>query len=749
MSLEVLTCLRSATATGCAVLLAVILLGCGGSKPDAKTKPSTTRGASPERAAAQLEPAWSLEHQARQIDIGVSAGHMDAVRRGQATPLFLERSVPPTAQTNQLAQAVRKTSYAPTAAASTSPATAIGPTLSSPKWTLEQFEMHLEQFQPPTGASPANPVYNFEAHRRADGRRQILRGKTDDRHDSLLELTVLERPDSAGAFEAALTLSATPPRPGLAARVAPLILHDTDGDGRSEILCLSLNQSLQLQSDGSFTNRPLFSDLGDLRAPAVLGDFDGDGFVDIITATADGRLERYPGTARGFDAPRQPAFAHAELKEPQCLSSGDIDGDGDLDLFLGQYRAPYADWHLPQPYYDANDGRPSFVLENDGAGRFTDVSERAGLDPRRRRCYSASFVDLDGDHDLDLVTVNDFAGIDRFENQGDGRFTHSRGPYLFGMGHCIGDFDGDGNPAELYAIGMSSTTARRLDAMADLSGSMGPEAFPEHNRRRQAMGYGNRLLVSTDDGFEAAPLADSVARTGWSWGVTSFDMDNDGDREFYVANGHKSGRSCVDYCTHFWTRDIYLGAFQGNPELAPVINEPRGAYAALRRGDISWNGYEHNVLWSKLGGDDQPAGYENIAYLLGVANERDARAVASDDVDGDGRMDLIVTDLEWHGAVSHETVRVYLNELADTGNWIGLRLPPDCPPGTRVEVRAGDRRQAAVYVTGDSFHSQHAPAFHFGLGSARQIDAASMIALDGKRRELGPLDANRWHAVAE
>ena len=39
-----------------------------------------------------------------------------------------------------------------------------------------------------------------------------------------------------------------------------------------------------------------------------------------------------------------------------ALTAGDIDGDGDLDAWLGQYKAPYTEGNRPTPYYDANDG---------------------------------------------------------------------------------------------------------------------------------------------------------------------------------------------------------------------------------------------------------------------------------------------------------------------------------------------------------------------------------------------------------
>src|SRR5205814_10005788 len=96
------------------------------------------------------------------------------------------------------------------------------------------------------------------------------------------------------------------------------------------------------------------------------------------------------------------------LRDATVMTCGDIDGDGDLDVFIGQYKEPYEGGATPKPFYDANDGNPAFLLLNDGHGRFTDATAQSGLAKKRfRRTYSASFVDLNRDGHLDLVVVRD------------------------------------------------------------------------------------------------------------------------------------------------------------------------------------------------------------------------------------------------------------------------------------------------------------------------------------------------------
>ena len=61
------------------------------------------------------------------------------------------------------------------------------------------------------------------------------------------------------------------------------------------------------------------------------------------------------------------------------MTAGDVDFDGDIDLFIGQWKQPYMDGSMPTPYYNANDGYPDALLINDGDGNFTDNTENSGL----------------------------------------------------------------------------------------------------------------------------------------------------------------------------------------------------------------------------------------------------------------------------------------------------------------------------------------------------------------------------------
>jgi hypothetical protein len=486
----------------------------------------------------------------------------------------------------------------------------------------------------------------------------------------------------------------------------------------------------------------------------VLADFTGDGRPDFFGAGA-GPPILFVADAKGrFSTAARPIAAKAiGLEDPMTVTAGDIDSDGDLDVWIGQYKQPYMKGQMPTPYYDANDGYPAYLLRNDGDGKFTDITETAGLAKKRfRRTYSGSLVDLDGDQDLDLVVCSDFSGMDVYLNDGRGKFTDVTDTFVdhrhsFGMSLTFGDYNRDGR-IDMFMAGMGSTTARRLDQL-----KLGRDKFPRHQKMRKAMGYGNRMLLAEQKktagggrsitGFRQAPFNDQVARTGWSWGSTSFDFDNDGDHDVYVANGHMSRGSCKDYCTHFWRQDIYSGSSKPDPAIAALR-----FILPLSNDKMSWNGYEHNcLLMNESGG-----GFLNVAFLMGAAFEFDSRGVVSDDLDGDGRTDLVVFEASIGTRHAFE-IHLLENRLETDHHWIGVRLGEEkngnSAMGATVVLRSAEGEQVAKILSGDSFVSQHALTAHFGIGSLTKVDSIEVIWTDGTRRKLVNPKIDHYHHISK
>lgn len=626
--------------------------------------------------------------------------------------------------------------------------------LAAAGYRLVQSEWHHAKFEPQTEAAPARSLVSIVLHIEAAGERRIIvEGElgvewSDDRDGAghfvplRVDATGLEMWTRSGppAFERIFSVR-SPRRPDDYAGIHPLLLYDLDRDGRIDIVMVRAARVLW-NREGGFEMGRLIDRPDLLTEAAIIADFDGDGHPDLLATRARGDLVLYTGDARGhFDGEPRATVFEQPLLGPSVLTAGDIDADGDLDVWLGQYKPAYAGGQMPSPFYDANDGYPAYLLLNDGAGNFTPATEDAGLAPKRfRRSYTGSFVDLDSDGDLDLLVVSDYAGVDLYHNDGTGHFTDAndtlRGErHLFGMSAAFADYDLDGR-LDYFVAGMGSTTARRLEALG-----LARADRPDVTEMRMRMAFGNRLYLARDDGWLESAFALGVARTGWTWGTTAFDFDNDGDPDLFAANGHQSGVSTEDYCSNFWSHDLYDGVSEPDPVLAKLfLEESQG----LRSGEQSWDGYQKNHLLMNLGGE----GFVDVAFLLGVADQFDSRSAVSVDLDRDGRVDLLVTE---HLGAEGEKLHIYRN-LLDTGNaWIGVDLRGssngNSPIGASVRVRTNERTHVGRVVTGESLMAQHAPTLHFGLGASERVESIEIRWLNGATRVLHAPEPNRYHLV--
>jgi len=523
-----------------------------------------------------------------------------------------------------------------------------------------------------------------------------------------------------------------------------VIVYDLNEDGLSEIILPEGNVVYWNKGDFNF-ERDTFCDFPTQRiGVSLIADLTGDGRPDFLTI-ADEYPVLYEMDAEGrYSSVGKSILATVEpFKNSWAITTGDINNDGLLDLWVGQYKPPYFYGQMPTPFYDANDGYPSYLLVNQGGGRFKDETESSGLAAKRhRRTYSSSFLDLNGDKMLDLLVVSDFSGADVYYNRGNGTFTDVTSTAIdersaFGMSHSFGDYNRDGQ-LDFYMGGMGSTTARRLDSMG-----LGREDRLEINNMRMPMGYGNRMYLASAEGTYRQPeFIEQVNRSGWSWGMSTFDFDSDGAQDIYIANGNYSMETCEDYCSVFWTQDIYSGNSENNPALENLFSNTRLNFGTEAKG--GWNPYEKNVLFMNLDGD----GFINVSFLMGAAFAYDSRTVVTDDLDNDGRPDLIVTSVDWMKQT--RDLHVYQNLWPTKNNWLGVRLPEGkgfSPFGAKVAVVSDSGKQIQSLVTGDSHLAQHSLQKHFGLGEDNTVKYFEVLWPDGRTTRVNNPAINQYHVV--
>ncbi len=151
-------------------------------------------------------------------------------------------------------------------------------------------------------------------------------------------------------------------------------------------------------------------------------------------------------------------------------------------------------------------------------------------------------------------------------------------------------------------------------------------------------------------------------------------------------------------------------------------------YSDEFRGDMSWNGWENNVLLRNEGrGEDGIPRFTDVAMALGADDQFDTRGIALLDFDNDGDLDIAINhnpgDNDDAGRRSAVLLR---NDIGDRRGWLavelkGTRSNPDAA-GATVTVRAGDLSQMRLVSAGSSYASQHAMRLQFGLGDLELVD---------------------------
>ena len=420
---------------------------------------------------------------------------------------------------------------------------------------------------------------------------------------------------------------------------------------------------------------------------------------------------------------------------------GDYDGDGDADLYLTNLGS-------------------NVLLQNDGTGRFTDVTEAAGVaDPGWGT--SAAFVDFDRDGRLDLFVANyvhwsldrELDCFDRsgapdycspvsynspapdvlYRNLGDGRFEDVsmefgiRSVFGNGLGVAVVDFDDDGY-ADIFVA--NDQTPNQLwhnlegKAFADVAVLTGC-AVSQTGQAKAGMGVDAadvdgdldldllvvNLHAQTDSFFrnqgeyfsEETALVGlgSVSRPFTRFGVGLKDFDNDGWLDLYQANGR-----------------VTL------PERASQTgSDPFAEPNTLLRG-VAPGGFQ---LVEPSGGTVEPLVHTS-------------RAAAFGDLDNDGDVD---------GVVVNRNGPTYLlaNRAAGDANWIGLEVLDDAGGpalGARVilDTPSGSIRRD-VRVT-YSYLASHDPRILVGLGEETIVSQVSVRWPDGRHQDFGPQPINRY-----
>jgi len=405
---------------------------------------------------------------------------------------------------------------------------------------------------------------------------------------------------------------------------------------------------------------------------ATAADYDRDGDLDLFICRLGSNLllrNRGDGT---FDD----VTANAGLESNSWSSSaafGDVDGDGWLDLFVASYfefGSAASRSHRDCEWAGikvacgpkGETPEPDHLYRNKGDGTFEDVSERSGiLADAPRFGLAVVMTDIDGDHDLDIIVANDSMPNDLWENDGHGHFTDTalnKGIALSSEGHA--------------QAGMGL-------AVEDLNGDGRLDVLLTTFSRD----YNACFLQSPDGTFDDRSDVAGLAQPTWrelSFGVVAEDFDRDGEIDAFFANGH--------------------------------------VYPEVDRNPVDTTYAQKCQVFRNRGG----ARFEDLAGHAGPALDLLAvsRGAAAGDLDEDGRIDIVVNNLD--GAPY-----VLWNRSDPKNHWIAVRLRAAAGVsdltcvGAVVTVRTDDRTWRREVRAGGSYGSCSAPDLFFGLGARTAV----------------------------
>lgn len=473
---------------------------------------------------------------------------------------------------------------------------------------------------------------------------------------------------------------------------------DYDGDGDVDVFIVrgDIGPNLLYRNLGNLTFEEVAAAAGLANtksasenyrhAGPMFADMDGDGDLDLFLGGLEGDpclIFRNEGAGVFLDVTAGSGLDAMRSEQSVGAAFGDYDLDGDLDLFISH-------WGTERDYSEPGDTEHLWRNDSDASGiRFTSVSVEAGISPSILtlpdplislrfwdHTFTPSFARIDDDLYPDILSVGDYNHTHYFVNNRDGTFRNATDVEVLTDDNGMGSALGD------------------YDHDGDLDWFVSSILMKGSLRRA----IGNRLYRNDGGVFTDATDEAGVADGGWGWASCFLDIENDGDLDIYHTNGY------------------------------PFVDRYANEFEADK---------------SRVFVSDGSGQFEENAAELGLDDSGEGRGVVCADFDGDGDIDIL--ELTFSGA------NLWRND-ASGGSFLSVRLEGRAPnteaAGSRIMLSAGGVTQLREISIASNFVSQNPTDQIFGLGHDT-VDELRVQWPDGSETVITDVEANQRLVVRQ